>query len=93
MVKYANLQVHLSIQVLLDPTLTKNKDKSDWKAMKEELTKAGKLKVQTVFYVAYLELCYCYNRFVYDCMQALDRKNALLPLFEKTGRIKVPAIR
>ena len=32
-------------KVLLDPTLTKNKDKSDWKAMKEELTKAGKLKV------------------------------------------------
>ena len=36
----------LFLKVLLDPTLTKNKDKSDWKSMKEELTKAGKLKVR-----------------------------------------------
>ena len=33
------------VKVLLDATLTKNKDRSDWKDMKEGLTKAGKLKV------------------------------------------------
>ena len=46
-IKYASFISINPFKVLLDPTLTKNKDKSDWKAMKEELTKAGKLKVWT----------------------------------------------
>ena len=70
--------------MLLDPALTKAKSK-DMKDMKQELNRAGRLKV--------LENDICLMILTTNFVQAKERKSALLPLYEKTGRIKIPAVK
>ena len=60
------------VRVLLDPALTKAKSK-DLKDMKQEINRAGKLKVLEDDMIL-----------AANFVQAKERKSALLPLYEKT---------
>ena len=74
------------LKVLLDPSMTKGRSR-EWKELQTALSKVSSLVKVHQLYQEYIHV------HLVSLSQGAERKSALLPLFSKTGLMKLPAVK